>query len=205
MADKGMVVVISAPSGAGKSTLTKNLLRRNKKYAFSVSVTTRPRRVGEVQGRDYYFVSLAEFQQRIRRKEFVEWARVHGEYYGTSKKVIRAILQKGKTALLDIDVQGGRQIKRHFPGAVMIFIMPPSFRALKQRLVKRKTEDAARMRMRIRNALDEVKKAPQYTYLVINDTIPQAMAELESILLAEACRIDKRKQIIKKYINETKE
>jgi guanylate kinase len=200
MADSGMVVVISAPSGAGKSTLTKELLRRHRRCSFSVSVTTRPKRPGEVNGHDYHFISREEFKKMIRRREFAEWAMVHRDYYGTSKRRLETMLRQGKIVLLDIDVQGGRQIRRHYPAAVMIFIMPPSFRQLRQRLLARRTESAKRMAQRLRDARVEIRQAPRYTYLVINDTVPQAVAELEAILLAESCRVARRKKIIAQYL-----
>jgi guanylate kinase len=195
---KGMLVVISAPSGAGKTTLTHELLRRNRTCAFSVSRTTRPRRPGEREGRDYCFLSMAEFRRQIRHREFLEWARVHGEYYGTSRRAVQRLRQRGRIVLLDIDVQGGRQIKRQFPDTVMIFIVPPSFAVLKQRLVRRRTEGPAQLARRIRNALGELKQAGAYTYLVVNDRLARAVAELEAILAAEGCKLARREPILKK-------
>jgi guanylate kinase len=180
---KGLLVVVSAPSGAGKSTLCQMLLKRQKNLMFSVSVTTRQPRPGEVDGRDYFFVSDAAFNAMRKRGELVEWAKVHGQnYYGTPKSFIERKRSEGKDILLDLDVQGALAVKRKYPDAVLIFIRTPQFADLERRLRNRSSESETEIRRRLRTARQELKLAPRYDYQVINDQIPKAMRQLETIL-----------------------
>ncbi len=186
---RGMVVVVSAPSGTGKTTLCRIIVKDIKKAVFSVSVTSRPPRRGEKNGHDYIFVGEKDFKEKVRRGEMLEWARVHGRYYGTSEKLVRGALKKGGYVILDIDVQGGIQLKRMFPEAILIFVVPPSMEELKRRIEKRKSETAGEIKKRLQNARDEINKIPEYDYLVVNSDLDSAVAELKSIITSESLRI----------------
>jgi guanylate kinase len=186
--DRGELFVISAPSGAGKTTLCNELFKRIPDLAFSVSHTTRPPRPGEVDGRDYHFVSEEEFEGLVNQGAFLEWARVHGNFYGTSREYVLAQLSRGVDIVLDIDVQGARQVKEKFPGSVSIFILPPSWDVLEQRLLERGSESVERLRLRLRNAHRELEEVTGYDYTVINDRLEDAACHLESIVIAARCR-----------------
>ena len=190
-----MLFVISGPSGCGKSSLVRRILRKAKNILFSVSHTTREPRNSEKEGRDYYFVSKAEFEEMIKKEKFLEWATIHGHYYGTSKKEIE---RKGSRAdlVLDVDVQGARQIKAKVKKAVFIFILPPSFGELRRRLEERGEESAASIRKRLEVAKKDVRAYPQFDYIVVNDNLDQALKELEAIILSSSCSLDSRKKEI---------
>ena len=180
--------MVSAPSGAGKSTLCDRLVKRLPDLVFSVSHTTRTPRKDEVNGKDYFFVSIEEFERLAAQGAFLEWARVHGHFYGTSRDHVMKLLSRGIDVILDIDVQGASQVREKFPGAMTIFILPPSWKALEERLLSRGSEDRETVRIRLRNALGEIKEAPAYDYAVINDRIEDAMEEMVSIIAAARCR-----------------
>jgi guanylate kinase len=182
------VLVISGPSGAGKSTFVHELLRRHDDLVYSVSATSRPRRPHEVDGSDYFFLDRDDFRRRIERSEFVEWAEVHGELYGTLRAQIDQALAGGKNALLDIDVQGGRAVRRIYPEGVFIFILPPSMSRLEERLRGRGTDSEERIRIRLENARREIGLAHEYDYAVVNDEWDAAARKVEAILTAEMCR-----------------
>ncbi len=190
-----MIYVVSGPSGSGKSTLIGLVLAVLKGARFSVSHTTRKKREGEVEGRDYYFVSPDEFQKMAKRGQFVEWAVVHGAQYGTSKKE----LKKGKKGdlILDIDVQGARQVKEKIKNAVFIFVLPPSFDALKKRLQRRRSDSAAAIRERLAVAREEVKDYSRFDYIMINDDLGDAADKLASIILCHRSRLAARRAEIK--------
>ncbi len=164
------------------------LLKEVPDIDFSVSHTTRPPRKNEVDGRDYHFVSRMKFDEMVSRGEFLEWATVHGNCYGTSSREVFSCLEAGWDVLLDIDVQGARQVRERFPGAVLVFILPPSMAALEERLRARGTEDAERLRIRLENAGLEVRSAPDYDYVVINDELPRALEDLKAIIRARRLR-----------------
>ncbi len=185
---RGILFVVSAPSGAGKTTLCRRLLRRDRDLEFSVSHTTRPRRPGERHGRDYWFVTQAEFARLRRRGEFVEWAVVNGITYGTSSRMLRRAAARGRDLLLDIDTVGAASIRRRFPDAVLIFILPPAPADLRRRLRGRGTEEGTMLARRLRLARREVGRAGRYDYLVVNDDLEGAFRDLRAILLAERCR-----------------
>ncbi len=182
----GNLIVISAPSGAGKTTLCNSIVKILDGVAFSVSHTTRRPREGEIDGVDYYFIDEAQFREMIERGEFAEWAVVHGNFYGTSKRVLNELMQKNTDVLLDIDVQGARQIKALYPEAVLVFIMPPSFDVLKERLYKRGAEN---LEGRLRRALEELKEYSFYDYVIINDNLEKALSELKAIIISERLRV----------------
>jgi guanylate kinase len=181
-------VVLSAPSGAGKTTIAKRLLATRLDLGYSVSCTTRASRAGEVEGQDYHFLSRAEFDARVARGEFAEWAEVHGQRYGTLRSEVERILASGRHVMLDIDVQGARQVTAAFPDAVTIFVVPPSVEVLVARLLGRKSEDAAALALRLRNARMELLEAPRYQHLVENDDLDRATARVAEILAEETLR-----------------
>lgn len=176
------VFILSAPSGAGKTTLRRAVLDRFSDIHYSVSYTTRPQRVGEVGGRDYHFISSAEFEEGIRSARWAEWARVHENYYGTSAEVLEQALAAGRDILLDIDVQGTRQILRRFPQSITIFILPPSIEILEARLRSRGTDTADGIRIRIRNAVGEIAQKECYRHVIINDDLAAAIRELTALI-----------------------
>ena len=190
---RGSIIVISAPSGTGKSTLVKRLMAAAPNLVFSVSYTTRPPRAGERNRRDYFFVSRRQFEQMAARGEFVEWANVFGQLYGTAKKQIRAAQERGQDILLDIDVQGHRQVRGKLPEAVSIFVLPPSFRELERRLRHRHSDMPEVIARRLQTARREIRHWPEYDYLVVNDHIAGAGKAL--LVVVEAARFRREMQI----------
>ncbi len=178
MPPSGILFVVSAPSGAGKTTLCNALRRYFGDLAYSVSYTTRKPRKGERHGQDYYFISPAEFQQGIEENRWAEWAQVHGNLYGTSAHWISETLAAGKDILMDIDVQGARQMVGRYPQAVTIFIRPPGIDVLEKRLQQRGLDDAATIALRMANAQKEMAQQGMYRHVVINDDLGQAESEL---------------------------
>lgn len=185
---QGMMIVLSGPSGAGKGTLKNEYMKRHNNAVFSVSMTTRPPRPGEIDGTDYYFTNQAAFQSILANEGFLEWAQVHGEYYGTPKQFALNTLTENKDIVLDIDVQGALQVKKSYPQALMIFIIPPSVEILEQRLRRRGTETEEKIQRRLANAKKELSLMNQYDYVVINTTIEEAYQRLNAIITAEKCR-----------------
>jgi guanylate kinase len=186
------VVVISGPSGVGKSSFVDGLLRAPLDLVYSVSATTRPRRPHEVEGRDYWFLSREEFLRRVDGGAFVEWAEVHGELYGTLRSEVDATLASGRNVLLDIDVQGGRSVRRVYPEAVLIFVLPPTMEALESRLRGRGTDSEERIRVRLENARREIALMPEYDYAVVNDDLEVAKKQVHAIIASEMLRTARR-------------
>lgn len=178
MKNKGRLFIISAPSGAGKTTLTREVLKRFDTLSYSVSHTTRSPRAGEQSGRDYFFITLAEFEKNIAKGLWLEWARVHGNYYGTSRPFVEDCLRAGRSLLLDIDVQGARQIMASDLCPVSIFIMPPSFEELTKRLKGRGTDSSEVIEKRLLNAKTEMAQKDLYQHVIINDDLDTAINEL---------------------------
>ena len=184
-----ILLIISSPSGAGKTTLTHRLLQEFTELRFSVSHTTRPPRANEVDGQDYHFIDESSFWRLIDEGSFAEWAEVHGNLYGTSVTEIDRARAEGKQGVLfDVDYQGARQIKEKFPAAVGVFILPPSMDELRRRLDGRGSDDDASRRRRFRKAREEIEHYPFFDYMIVNDELQQALAELRGIVLAEGCR-----------------
>ena len=184
-----ILLVISSPSGAGKTTLTHRLLQEFPELRFSVSHTTRKPRANEVDGQDYHFVSEEAFRQVQQDEGFAEWAEVHGHLYGTSvAEIERARAAEKAGVLFDVDYQGARQIKEKFPHAVGVFILPPSMEELRRRLEGRGSDDAESRRLRFEKAREEIGHYPFFDYMIVNDDLQQALAELRGIVLAEGCR-----------------
>ncbi|HKS95959.1 MAG TPA: guanylate kinase [Terriglobia bacterium] len=198
-ARRGSIIVLSAPSGAGKSTLIKRLLACCPGLMFSVSHTTRRPRAGERNGREYFFVSPAQFGEMIARQELVEWAEVHGYLYGTSRAELGAAEATGRDILLDIDVQGHRQIKQRLPEAVSVFILPPSFEELERRLRRRHSDAPEVIAQRLADARQEVAQWPEFDYLVVNDRLPAATTALRAVVEAarhrRLCQQDRARKI----------
>ena len=185
----GTLFVVSAPSGAGKTTLCREMRLRLHDLAYSVSVTTRPPRPGEIDGADFRFVGVSEFQAMLARGEFAEWATVHGNLYGTRARALEDALATGRDVLLDIDTQGAAQLRARYPDAVLIFILAPSVKELEQRLRERRSNMDADIERRLVRAREEIALWRQYDYLIVNRDVKEAMEQLESIILAERCRV----------------
>jgi guanylate kinase len=178
-------IILSAPSGGGKTTIARELLRRRTDLGYSVSCTTRSPRVGEVEGRDYYFLSLAEFERRRDTGEFAESAEVHGNMYGTLRSEVERVLGSGKHVVMDIDVQGAQQFTRVFPQSVTIFVLPPSAEVLLDRLRQRRTESKEQLAKRLQSALQELQAVELYEYVVTNDDLTKAVHRVSAIVDAE--------------------
>lgn len=185
---RGTLIVISAPSGCGKSSILRAILPRLDSIDYSISVTSRPPRGDEVDGREYYFVDQREFENRIARNEFIEFAEVHGHYYGTPREAIVESLRKGIDVLMDIDVQGGMQVRDKVPEAILIFIAPPSIEELEKRLRSRNTDSEEVIQLRLKNAINEMSFWPRYDYVVTNETLEDAVKSVETIIRSERCR-----------------
>ena len=183
---KTFPLVLSAPSGAGKTTIARRLRDRRLDVVFSVSATTRPPREGERDGVDYHFVAEDEFRRMIDAGELIEWAQVHGAFYGTPLSNVRQAQEHGRFLVLDIDVQGARQIRRAVPEAVHVFILPPSGATLVERLVGRGSEDDARVQRRLRNALAEIATAAEFDHVVVNDDLDAAVQDVNAVLEGRA-------------------
>lgn len=178
----GRLFIISAPSGAGKTTLCRALLNHFQDMIYSVSSTTRKPREGENDGTDYFFISREEFLKRIEKDQWAEWAVVHGNYYGTSADYLNSGLFSGKDILLDIDVQGTAQILKRYPESITIFIAPPSFEVLKERMTARGTDSEEIMEERLRNAKEELEQKDLYRHIIVNDNLEDAVSELISVV-----------------------
>ena len=199
---KGRLYVISGPSGTGKGTICTEILK-DINNEFSVSMTTREAREGETHGKEYYFVSHEEFLDNIEKGNFLEYATVFDNYYGTPKDMVLKRLEKGRNIILDIDVQGGLNVKAAMPDAVLIFLLPPSLAALRERLEKRGTETPDKIEKRLSKAVNEIRFIGEYDYYVVNDIREEAVQEVRSIMTAESLRVtEKVLPLIRKYERE---
>lgn len=185
---EGMLFVVSAPSGAGKTTLCRALTDSLENLRHSISYTTRKPRPGETDGRDYYFVTEERFRNMVQAGDFAEWAQVHSNLYGTSRRVLNEMRTDGTDVILDIDTQGAEQIKEKCQEAVFIFIMPPSLEILEERLRNRKSDNEDEIKKRMHRARDEIRDYTMYDYIIVNRDFERALTELRSIVLAERCR-----------------
>lgn len=200
MKNLGRLFIVSAPSGAGKSTLCNKLLSKYPNVHYSISYTTREVRGTEVNGKDYHFIDIDTFKTMINNDEFIEWAEVHGNFYGTSKKVIEDAINNGQDIILDIDIQGAIQLKKKLGEAVFVFITAPSIVELQKRLEDRGTDKSETINKRLKNATKEIEYYIHYDYLIINDNVDKAFSQLEAIYLAEklkAKRFNKIEDFIK--------
>lgn len=184
-------VILSAPSGGGKTTIARRLLERRTDLGYSVSCTTRSPRPGEVDGKDYRFLSREAFESARDAGELAEWAEVHGNLYGTLRSEVRRVLDGGRHVLMDIDVQGARQFHLAFPDTVLVFVLPPSGEVLLSRLSARGSEDQERLLVRLRNARAELGEVGHYHYVVVNDNLERAVDQVSAIIDAEGLRHDR--------------
>ncbi len=190
----GNLFIVAAPSGAGKTTLVRLLLENDPLIGVSISSTTRAPRPGEENGREYHFIDVPAFLAMVKRGEFLEWAEVHGNYYGTSKKWIDAEISSGRDVLLEIDWQGAQQVRKAFPKAIGIFVLPPSMEALKARLSGRGTDSEEVIARRIAAAHDEMRHVDEFDYVIINDDLQQALDNLRSIVSASRLHYANQRQ-----------
>ncbi|MCK9443513.1 MAG: guanylate kinase [Tissierellaceae bacterium] len=197
---KGFLLIISGPAGTGKGTVCKELLKRNTNIIFSVSATTRGPRVGEIDGENYFFIDKEKFETMIGNDEFLEYAYVHTNYYGTPKKFVMEEINKGEIVLLEIDVQGAMQIKKNYSEAVFIFLLPPTMEELKNRIIKRGTESEEDINRRFENAFKELDFVGNYDYFVVNDIVEDAVSDIESIIKAEKLRVKRQSRIKEKVL-----
>jgi guanylate kinase len=181
-------LVLSAPSGAGKTTIARLLLDRRSDVGYSVSCTTRAPRQGERDGVDYHFLTEAEFDDHVQRGEFAEWAEVHGRKYGTLVREVNAVMDRGQHVMLDIDVQGARQVVQRFLDAVTVFVLPPSAEALVARLAGRNSESTETLALRLRNAVKELEEASRYQHVVVNDNLEEAVSRVGAIIDEETLK-----------------
>ncbi|WP_352419950.1 guanylate kinase [Proteiniborus sp.] len=195
--ENGLLIVISGPSGVGKGTVCKQLLHDNDKINLSVSATTREPRAGEIDKISYFFIDKEEFESMIVNGEFLEYAYVHGNYYGTPKKYVLDKIEKGNDVLLEIDIQGALKVKEMYPDGVFIFILPPSMEELKKRIINRGTETEDAIEKRFMAAYKEIQYVFKYDYAVLNDEIELAVKRIESIIDAERYKVNRQIDIIK--------
>ena len=181
----GRLVVVSSPTAAGKTTICRALVRADKSCIQSISCTTRALRGKEKHGKDYFFISEKKFKEQIKKGFFLEWAKVHTSYYGTPSSFVAKHLKKGKNIILTIDVQGGKTVKKNFKDAILVFVLPPSFKEQERRLKHRGTEDRRCIKIRLKTAAKELREIKNYEYLVINDTVGNAVSKIRSIITAE--------------------
>lgn len=186
---RAKLFVLSGPSGVGKGTVLERLLKDFDEVEYSVSATTRLCRQGEIDGEDYFFLSEENFFQMVKEDKFIEWAQVHNNYYGTPKEYVDKSLEEGKDIILEIDIQGARMVKKNYPDAVYIFLVPPSLEELENRLDKRGTEDEENKAIRLENARAELEELQNYDYQIVNDQIEETVNKLKAIITAEKCRI----------------
>ena len=196
MKRKGILIVVSGFSGAGKGTLMKELLKRYDNYALSVSMTTRAPREGEVDGESYFFVDKETFERTIAEDGLIEYASYCGNYYGTPREYVEKCLQDGRDVILEIEIQGAAKVREKMPEAVSLFLVPPSFEELSRRLHSRGTDSEETIQQRLATARREVKEIVNYDYIVVNDTVDQAVGEILAILIAEGCRKERRLDLI---------
>lgn len=193
---RGLLIVISGPSGAGKGTICKSFMDRNKDVSVSVSATTRSPRQGEIDGVSYHFISKEKFEEKINSNDFLEYAQVYDNYYGTPKSNVEEMLESGRNVILEIDIQGALKVKENTEEGVFIFILPPSMQELKERIIKRGSETKESLMKRFKSAYKEINFISKYNYAVVNDRVEIAVEKLEAIISAEKCRVDRIKDSI---------
>ena len=201
---KGQLFVICGPSGAGKTSIIKEVLRRLDNVVFSVSCTTRPKRPHEEDGKDYFFITEEEFLKRVERGEFLEWARVHGHLYGTLRSFVESHINEGKDVVLDIDVQGALSVKKKYSNTVFIYVAPPSYADLRERILKRGTEKEADVLVRLENAKWELMFMDEFDYIVVNENLEDAVEMVVSIGRSERAKVTRNQDKIERFKMEVK-
>ncbi len=199
---KGQLFILSGPSGSGKDTVLKLLLQQDPNLFLSISSITRDMRQGEVAGEKYNFITRAEFEEMLQNDMLLEHNVYLGNYYGTPRLPVEQNLAKGKDVILEIDVNGANKVRNVLPQAVSVFIMPPSFAVLKQRLVGRGTEEPAVIEKRLAQAIEEIRQAYTYDYIVVNDVLDRAVQDLQSVIAGERCKINRKKHIIDEVLKD---
>ena len=177
-------LIISAPSGTGKTSIITRLLSISNLYSFSISTTTRPMRDGEIDGKNYIFIDVDTFNKMLENSEFVEWANVHGNFYGTQRKEVDRIIEEGKIPIFDVDIQGAQQLRECLPEGVFIFILPPSMEELERRLRMRQTDTDEQIRIRLKNAIEEMGSKELFDFILINENIDEVTEEIDKIVKA---------------------
>lgn len=198
--ESAIYIAVSAPSGAGKTSICKEVMKMFPEIRYSVSYTTRPPRAGEVNGRDYVFVTESEFREMIDQGRFVEWAENYGQLYGTSKQTMEDFLAQSYDLLLDVDPRGARSLKDQYPDGIFVFVLPPSIEALKERLKGRASESDQVMQKRLAKAMDEIQEVLWYNYIIFNEQIEDAADRLRSIYLAEKSRKERQMKRLHQYL-----
>lgn len=195
--DKGKVIVISGPSGVGKGTVVGKLLQSSEKFALSISATTRKPRNGDINGVNYFFLTVDEFREKIEKGLILEYAEYCGNYYGTPREYVEQCINNGKDIILEIDVKGAMNIRKNMPDAVAIFIMPPSRKELENRLRGRDTETEDVIKSRLEKAIDEMKQSDKYDYVVVNNTVERCVNDINNIITAEKMKSSNMKDFVK--------
>ncbi len=205
MKKKGLLIVVSGPSGAGKGTICKEFLKNREDIEVSISATTRSPREGEVDGKNYFFITREEFEKGIEKDDFIEYAEVYNNLYGTPKDYVLEKLTKGEHVLLEIDVQGALQVKKKYPEGVFIFILPPSMKELRNRIIKRGSETPETLEKRFSSAFEEIKYVNEYDYYIINNTVEEASENMLAIVRAETCKVVEELEKTEEILNIFKE
>lgn len=199
---QGLLIVLSGPSGSGKNTVCDEVKRNNSNIWESISMTSRKPRKGEIDGKSYYFVTEEEFKKNIEDDNMLEYAKFAGNYYGTPKKNIQKHLDNGEDVILVIEIQGALQIKQKVAQALFVFLLPPSMKELKRRLIDRNTESSSKVMERFERAYKEINELSKYNYVIVNDNVKDAAKKLESIILAERCRVDRIEEVFLDTLEE---
>ena len=202
MKKKGLLVVVSGPSGAGKGTICKNFMELNKQMLLSISSTTRNPRENEVDGVNYNFITKQDFEDLIGTDSLLEYVHVFGNYYGTPKKWVLECIEKGKDVLLEIEIVGAMKVKEKYPDAILVFVLPPSLKELKNRIITRGTETIEQIENRMARAMQEIKTIEKYDYFIFNDNLTRAVDDLEAIISAEKNKVNRYSQEIVKIYEE---
>ena len=197
---RGILFVVSSPSGGGKGTLIQRVLAKVPTLSYSVSFTTRAPRPGEIDGREYFFVTTEKFEEMVAAGEFLEWAVVHGKLYGTTREQVSREISEGRDIILEVDVQGAASVRTLLPDSVSIFILPPSFEVLRQRLQARGTDSPDELDLRLRNAPTELQDYSMFQYVIINDEVDRAADEMTAVVHAERARLSRQGERIKRVV-----
>jgi guanylate kinase len=195
---EGQIFVVTAPSGTGKTTIINMIRKDMRGVGYSISHTTRKPREGEVNGYHYYFVDRVEFEKMVEAHEFIEWAIVYDQSYGTSISSMNRELSSGKDLLMDLDIQGAEEIERRFPESLSIFILPPSMEILKERLKRRSTNDKVNVDLRMKKAVEEIQRCRDYDFIIVNDDLNEATREIEAIIIAQRANKERRFPLVQK-------